>query len=299
MPAFSRDLAPAAGVFTPWAGAPGVPERWRQQKFPLVCRIMRQKPELSETFRRWRSRWERMLTYVQGLGGEAVTSKEEYELLLERLRAAESTRYAEEPTRDGGAKLSHLVSPPAPMPARAVLDIAPPASLGAVAERERQLGASLPESLREVLTQFSEAVFFRWCDCVSDAPETSGGFRWSLEDLWIVPADTFEPFITWGHADQISFDLTSPQLGLWYDGPGDLILIELSGSGGVWYLDHEYDLLPRQAGRDFIDFVDRFTQLGWVITGAHDLDLYCDDSGLDLRSERAMELQRLFGFEDS
>lgn len=152
-----------------------------------------------------------------------------------------------------------------------LLRVERPAADAEVFAVERELGLKLPGSLREVLTGFAHAVEFGWylpLDRRFPPPfhEIFGGnFSWDLGQLvrleqtrreWIarVFSDPSDPYDRVWH-EKLAF-MEVPN--------GDLLAVDLARPGApVVYLSHDdgaghgYLL-----GRDFADFIDRWSTLG-------------------------------------
>jgi cell wall assembly regulator SMI1 len=158
--------------------------------------------------------------------------------------------------------------------------VGPPADNGAIAEIEKRLGAPLPESLRQVIAQYSSSVDIAWQlregDKAPLPPEFRGIFageiRWDLAEL---------PDLIAEHAEWVSTCFNDPDdsyNAVWHNkfpimhvGTGDMIGIETgrSHTGAVVFLSHDdgeghgYIL-----GTNFEDYIDRLSRIGGV--GAED-----------------------------
>jgi hypothetical protein len=154
--------------------------------------------------------------------------------------------------------------------------IEPPASEPEVAAVEGRLGVRLPAAFRDTLLHFSRRVSFSWyCDpddCkILGPPEAvrsvvAGRCHWDLgllEKLDLVRrgwADTFSdpnrPF------DQV---WQRKVVAIQQDGYGNLLALDARPDGGdaVVYLSHDDDAAHGyHLGRDFLDFMDRWSQVG-------------------------------------
>jgi hypothetical protein len=190
--------------------------------------------------------------------------------------------------------------------------IEPPASEAEVATVERELGYRIPDSLRQVLRQFSRAVDFAWSLPRGLRPPgtlrevTSGECRWNLNGLvaleqkrndWIrgVYSDPSDPYSAVYHNKFAFLEV----------GNDDLLTIDLNSAEGpgVVYLSHEGDTRSHgyRLGKDFQDFVDRWTRL--ACPGAEDWlwmpFTVTKTSGIDPNGDNAKAWQTWFDFHPS
>jgi hypothetical protein len=186
------------------------------------------------------------------------------------------------------------------------MDVQGPATEAEVAAVQQELGIALPVSLRQVLTGFSRAVDFSWfLPEGTRFPEPfheifSGECSWDLGSLvelertrrrWIEgvfpdPEDRYDrvwlrklAFLEVANGDLLALDLAEPEAPVVYLSHDD-------GNG------HGYRL-----GRDFADFIERWTTLG--CPGAEDWQMLpflpTPDGGLDISGENAAAWRALLG----
>ncbi len=152
------------------------------------------------------------------------------------------------------------------------LVIEAPASEEEVAALERELGSTLPASLRETLLSFSKHVEFSWHLPDFAGPEALkytnfGGFKLSLDHITKAELDRREtiesmryygvdPEFIAGWEDKFAF------LGM---ATGDCLAIDHSdtGDGAVLHLSHDDpDVQGWLLGKSFQDFLTRWSPLG-------------------------------------
>jgi cell wall assembly regulator SMI1 len=185
------------------------------------------------------------------------------------------------------------------------LVFAPPASERDVRALESELGMPIPASFREVLTEVSEHVEFRWF--APDGldfpfPFTSnfcGDLHWSLGLLRNFEADRQ------GFVDACVPDPDNDYVRVWHDklafqrvGNGDLIAIDLrpDNAGKVVYLSHDDDEgHGRVLAPSFRDLIDRWVPL--ACSGGEDWQwmkfLGEDGTGLDPAGDNALAWRTL------
>jgi hypothetical protein len=150
----------------------------------------------------------------------------------------------------------------------------PPASEAEIAAVERRLGVGLPTGFRNTLRDFSRRVSFSWyCDpydCKIAAPPepvlsvVAGTCHWDLGRLEELDAvrqrwaqefnDPRQPF------DQV---WQRKVVAIQQDGYGNFLVLDLSADDAVMYLSHDdEDAHGYRLGRDFVDFMDRWSQVG-------------------------------------
>lgn len=152
---------------------------------------------------------------------------------------------------------------------------------------EKELGLEYPAGFKEVLTQYSSAVYMDW---QIEGEEPQGDFRgifcgggsgylWSFKNL----KDSYQNMRDW--IDECFPDPNDEYDKIWHnkvpflDVPnGDVIAFDQKGQ--VVYLSHDGDDFHGQVlGNSFVSFMDKWTQLGCVGTESWQLEpFYNDDS---------------------
>lgn len=162
------------------------------------------------------------------------------------------------------------------------LSIEAPASCDDVRLVELKIGVSIPKSFARVLTEFSSSVSVHWTLPQStvgqpwECKEIFGGiFDWNLKSLPEMHSNCLELERIWDCDDAVStvFHNVIPVIDVMN---GDFIALDLKEGMNerVIYLSH--DANPDEHGivlaNDFIDFMNRWTQLGspgpegWCLT---------------------------------
>ncbi|GGN91430.1 SMI1/KNR4 family protein [Saccharibacillus kuerlensis] len=188
------------------------------------------------------------------------------------------------------------------------ISIGAPAAEDQVEEVERQLGMKLPLSFRQVLLQCSGEFDLRWfLDEDTELPSPYQGIfcgilQWSLtslleideaKDFWVEgnfsdPSDEYDKvwhnklaFMEVGNGDYLAFDLLES------DNP----VVYLSHADGQ---GHGYTL-----GRNFIDFLERTSKIGFVGPEDWQWRIFVDSkhSGLNPEGTAAAQFRKLMGFE--
>ncbi len=185
--------------------------------------------------------------------------------------------------------------------------IMPPASPGAVAQVEEQLGRVLPLSFRTVLLEFASRVEMRWYlpDDIELPAELRdifcGDCSWNLDQ--VVEIDRWRQ----ESADVGFTNLDDPQDRFWHDSlalahvpNGDYLVFDLTIAPDppVIYLSGEgSDSHGQRLGDNFIDFMERWSLLG--CPGSEDWQMmpFLNDptSGLDPHGENARLWRQWFG----
>ena len=181
------------------------------------------------------------------------------------------------------------------------LEIAPPATEEQVRQVETTLKFRLPEQFRQTLLEFSGRVHFFWYLRRDDAPPgpLSGVFcgscSWDIERL-------FEEYqqVVW--LSQNAFVRDVPDEVIWKDklpfhwiASGDFIVLDQT-SGRVVYLGRELEGSHAHClGRDFFDFMHRWTSLGCPDDDIWDRFTRSKDSYIDLDHDNARQWCQWFG----
>jgi hypothetical protein len=147
------------------------------------------------------------------------------------------------------------------------------ASLSKVKEVENQLGFKIPESLREVLCNFSASIDFFWFLRNFSFPRpldfiTHGICSWDINQLINLEIDR-KSWLNFSTEDNKSYEIIRDKFCFLNVGNGDRIAIDLSenSDGKVIYLACHFEDEPGHGyflGENFIDFIDRWTQIGCV-----------------------------------
>ncbi|NGZ75726.1 SMI1/KNR4 family protein [Saccharibacillus alkalitolerans] len=183
-----------------------------------------------------------------------------------------------------------------------------PAAEEQVAEAERRLGAELPAGFRQVLLRCSGEFDFRWfLDEDAELPSPYGDiFRgelgWSLARL---------PEIDEGRRNWVKEVFSNPdneydkvwqnKLAFMEVGNGDYLALDLGEDDGpVVYLSHaDGKGHGFVLGRNFIDFLERGSRIGFV--GPEDFQwvIFADSGhgGLNAEGHEAAGFRKLMGFE--
>jgi cell wall assembly regulator SMI1 len=206
--------------------------------------------------------------------------------------------------------------------------ISPPASEREVEIVEAKLGRTIPVSFRSVLTGYSSHLELRWFLKRNPKPRKFGDFFQTLhkheEKLqeWINPPEQFKGIFSgdcyWNLDNLINLEkerqgwvencfpnIEDPYDSIWHNklaflpvGNGDMLAIDLiDQEGQVVYLSHEGDNFHGAVlGKNFADFIDRWSLLGFV--GAEDWQLkyfiHSGMKGLDPNGENAKAWREWF-----
>lgn len=188
-----------------------------------------------------------------------------------------------------------------------VLSVDPPASLAEVQSIENKLGWQIDASFREVLLNFSSKVHFQWFLGNEFRRDVEGGIHqgycaWdaaalvSLEEgrkQWVEVcfSDRDDPFHRIWQTKYVFMSI----------GNGDYLAIDRDedARGAVCYLAHDVDDLSVHGaclGYNFIDFLDRWTQLGCVGPDGFLLEpfLQRNDQGLAVDGDEARKWRSVF-----
>jgi len=207
--------------------------------------------------------------------------------------------------------------------------ISPPASEREVETVEVKLGRPIPVSFRNVLTGYASHLELRWFLQKNPKP---GKFRdfflafYKREEKlqeWIDPPKQFEGIFSghcyWDLSNLVNLEkvrqdwvencfpnIEEPYDAVWHNklaflpvGNGDMLAIDLLvEEGPVVYLSHEDgNLHGTVLGKDFADFIDRWSMIGFV--GAEDWQLenfiHPGTDGLDPYGENAKAWREWFG----
>jgi hypothetical protein len=207
--------------------------------------------------------------------------------------------------------------------------ISPPASEREVELVEAKLGRPIPVSFRNVLTRYSSHFELRWFLKRNPKPRKFGGFFLTFhqhKDMlqeWIDPPEQFKGIFSgncyWNLNTLINLEkerqnwvdicfpnIENPYDCVWHNklaflpvGNGDMLAIDLLvQEGPVIYLSHEDgNLHGTVLGKDFSDFIDRWSLIGFV--GAEDWQLenfiHSGMIGLDPNGENAKAWRNWFG----
>jgi hypothetical protein len=207
--------------------------------------------------------------------------------------------------------------------------ISPPSSERDVEIVEAKLGRPIPVSFRSVLTGYSSHLELRWFLKKSPKTRKFGDFFLTLRKRekklreWIDPPEQFKGVFSgycyWDLNDLINLEkerqdwvencfpnIEDPYDRVWHNklaflsaGNGDMLAIDLLiREGPVVYLSHEGgNLHGTVLGRDFADFIDRWSLIGFV--GAEDWQLenfiHSGMNGLDPNGENAKAWREWFG----
>lgn len=189
------------------------------------------------------------------------------------------------------------------------LEIAPPATESDVLVVEQELGYQLPLSFRTVLTSFAQRVSFAWFlpDRFKLPPPLRGIFagqcHWDLSQLLVFEHDR-RNWVTqvFPNPDDPYDRVWHHKLAFMHIPNGDYLTIDLLNGvdGPVIYASHDdgeghgYTL-----GANFIDFIDRWTQLG--CPGGEDWQIlpFVENSTsfINHQSENARAWQGIFGID--
>lgn len=190
------------------------------------------------------------------------------------------------------------------------LIISKPASEEEIAAVEKTLGYELPKTFREIILRFASSVEFGWelNDCIELPQEFDGIFAgeciWSLKNLleieserkeWVDecfsnPEDKYDrvwhnklAFMTVGNGDKIAFDLEKY--------PEYTPIVYLSHDDGE---GHGCIL-----GKDFIDFIDRWTLIGCPGTEDWQIIPFAEDNinGINPNCDNALKWKKLIGLD--
>ena len=179
----------------------------------------------------------------------------------------------------------------------------PPATEAQVEAIEQKIGRKIPQSMREVITEFSAAVAFEWNIYEEgDEPSFDPQFVFCLWNLYRLPGCEEGRLIGLESMEGLEFEPGE----LYYDTAfsfidipnGDQIAIDTAQEGEpVIYLSHELGSgHGGRLGANFADFMDRWSKMACMpIDGFLVDDLWSEEAnGLDPQSEFAQSILATF-----
>ncbi|WCN36477.1 SMI1/KNR4 family protein [Aneurinibacillus uraniidurans] len=170
------------------------------------------------------------------------------------------------------------------------LSVDSPATLEEINDIEYKLGFSLPEDFKDLLLNFSKAVYFRWSlpDEVNVPDEFSeifsGELGWNLEWIEDLTSSSIEM-----ENEEYGQGLKN-KLQFFYVGNGDILAFDMSSDGNkksVVYWSHEEDEVVLVAD-SFLSFIEKLTDLYCVGAEIWQYEPFMNSNGLNPTNEASI-----------